>query len=77
MSSKESPEDYAAKSLMGAIPRCGYELCSPIHLEQDGIVEETEVFHVSLEMSPGLHPRVQLRNFIHRAEVYIVDSDCK
>ena len=74
---KGSPEDYAAKSLMGAIPRCGHELCSPTFLEQDGVVEETEVFYVTLEMSPGLDPRVKLRNFIHRAEVYIIDNDCK
>ena len=62
---------------MGAIPRCERQLCSPLLLEEDGVVEETELFHVTLEMSPGLDPRVKLRNFIHQAEVYLLDNDRK
>ena len=72
-----TPEDYAAKSLMAAIPRCQRKLCADIIVEHDGVVEEMEVFQVTLELSPGFHPRVHLRNFVHRADVQLIDNDCK
>ena len=58
---KGSPDDYVAKSLMAPIPRCKHKLCSDIIVEHDGVVEEIEVFRVTLEMSPGLDPRVHLK----------------
>ena len=74
---KESPEDYVVISLMAPIQRCQRMLCADIIVENDYVVEEMEVFRVTLEMSPGLDPRVHLKNFVHRADVQLIDNDCK
>ena len=62
---------------MAPIPRCQRKLCADIIVEHDFVVEEMEVFQVTLEMSPGLDPRIHLRNFVHRADVQLIDNDCK
>ena len=62
---------------MAPIPRCQRILCSDIIVEHDYVVEEVEVFRVTLEMSPGLDPRVRLKIFVHSADVRLIDNDCK
>ena len=71
-----SPDDYRAVSAVVPLEACAKKSCINFTVINDGTVEEDEVFFATLELTPGLDPRIKLTGRT-RSRVTIIDSNCK
>ena len=58
------------------MPPCGKEVCTTVAIVDDDIAEDAEMFYVTVEITPGLDPRIKIIG-ITRATVNICDNDGK
>ena len=70
-----SPDDYSGNSTDLMFGLCSQKQCVNISISDDGILEEPEVFTVSLERPPGLTDYIELVD--KKKKVTIIDDDGK
>ena len=69
-----SPADYIPLSQLLSIPDCEHKVCVNVTINDDDIMEGTEVFLILLERSPSL-PLPGIRLNTSQAEITLLDSD--
>ena len=61
---------------MSPIPRCGFETCQVVTIRDDGVVEEDEMFFITLQRPP-IVPIGTIEFPISRARVHLKDDNSK
>ena len=61
---------------MSPVPLCGFITCQTVTIRDDGVVEEDEIFFITLERAP-IVPIGRIRSDMSRATVYLKDNDSK
>ena len=72
-STNDHTSDYDALSMMSPIPRCGFITCQVVTISDDGVVEEDEIFFITLERAP-IVPIGRIEFPISRATVHLKDN---
>ena len=61
---------------MSPVPLCGFITCQVVTIRDDGVVEEDEIFFITLERAP-IVPIGRIEFPMSRASVHLKDDDSK